>query len=74
MRNYGAIFESYPVTTEDGYILSVYRITRLENLHNQPVFLQHGIADSADCWIMHYPEIAPAFQLLEMGFDVWLGN
>ena len=23
---------------------------------------------------MHYPDLAPAFQLLEMGYDVWLGN
>ena len=55
-------------------MLNVYRITRDENKGNQPVFLMHGITDSADCWIMHRPEVAPAFQLLEMGYDVWLGN
>jgi lysosomal acid lipase/cholesteryl ester hydrolase len=38
------------------------------------VFLQHGVTDSADCWIMHYPEKAPAFNLVRAGYDVWLGN
>jgi len=34
----------------------------------------HGITDSADCWIMHHPDLAPAFQLVNQGYDVWLGN
>lgn len=38
------------------------------------VFLQHGIIDSADTWIMHYPDKAPAFILAKAGYDVWLGN
>jgi len=23
---------------------------------------------------MHLPDLAPAFQLVRMGYDVWLGN
>ncbi len=38
------------------------------------IFLQHGILDSADTWIMHYEEEAPAFILANAGYDVWLGN
>ena len=38
------------------------------------VFLQHGIADSADCWIMNNGTKAPAFNFLGAGYDVWLGN
>jgi len=34
----------------------------------------HGITDSADCWIMHDVNAAPAFQLAALGYDVWLGN
>lgn len=30
--------------------------------------------DSADCWVMHHPNVAPAFQLVRAGYDVWLGN
>jgi lysosomal acid lipase/cholesteryl ester hydrolase len=38
------------------------------------VFLQHGVTDSADCWIMNFADVAPAFQLVRAGYDVWLGN
>jgi pimeloyl-ACP methyl ester carboxylesterase len=37
-------------------------------------FMQHGITDSADCFIVHYQDVAPAFKLLRAGYDVWLGN
>ena len=30
--------------------------------------------DSADCWIMHRSELAPAFVSVRAGYDVWLGN
>ena len=41
------------------------------------VYLQHGIADTADTadtWIMNSEELAPAFILANQGFDVWVGN
>lgn len=38
------------------------------------VFLQHGLFDSADCWVVNTKEKSPAFILAEMGYDVWLGN
>mmetsp|Transcript_4994 Transcript_4994/g.3622 ORF Transcript_4994/g.3622 Transcript_4994/m.3622 type:complete len:118 (+) Transcript_4994:204-557(+) len=38
------------------------------------VFFQHGILDSADCWVMNWPDVAPAFVAARNGFDVWLGN
>ena len=38
------------------------------------VFLQHGILDSADCWIMNYASKSLAFVLAKNGYDVWLGN
>lgn len=54
----------------------MFRIKAEEILEKKKpvVFLQHGITDSADCWIMHYPDVAPAFRLVDEGFDVWLGN
>ena len=55
--------EIHPVVTADGYILDVYRIK--DPVNTKPgapvVFLQHGITDSSDTWIMHYPEKAIAF-------------
>jgi lysosomal acid lipase/cholesteryl ester hydrolase len=38
------------------------------------VFLLHGILGSADDWIVHSKEDAPAFRLADKGYDVWLGN
>lgn len=71
----GFKFETHPVTTSDGYILNVFRITPKDRKPGaKVVFLMHGILDSADCWVMHRPDIAPAFQLVREGYDVWLGN
>ena len=36
--------------------------------------LQHGLADSAYCWVLHDTELSPAFVLARAGYDVWLGN
>ena len=68
--------EIHPVITSDGYILNLYRIKDPANTKpGAPVvFLQHGITDSSDAWIMHYPDKAIAFQLARAGYDVWLGN
>jgi pimeloyl-ACP methyl ester carboxylesterase len=38
------------------------------------VFFQHGLLDSADCWISHDQRRATAFQASDNNFDVWLGN
>jgi pimeloyl-ACP methyl ester carboxylesterase len=38
------------------------------------VFLQHGITDSAEGWIMNYKNKSVAFELAMAGYDVWLGN
>ena len=36
--------------------------------------MQHGLFDSGDTWVNHYPNLAPAFQLANAGYDVFLGN
>ena len=74
----GFEFEEHSVTTSDGYILTVYRIPGLANEEvtgeKPPVFMQHGVFDSAYCWIVNYPDVAPAFVAARAGYDVWLGN
>ena len=32
------------------------------------------MVDSADCWIIHNADKAPAFIMAKAGYDVWLGN
>ena len=38
------------------------------------VFLQHGLLDSSDTFIVNEESKAPAFILANRGYDVWLGN
>jgi pimeloyl-ACP methyl ester carboxylesterase len=74
---YGFRFEAHTVTTEDGYILTQYRIPGLVDdftTGKAPLFMQHGLLDSANCWIMNYDDVAPAFVAARAGYDVWLGN
>jgi len=71
----GFLFNDYEVTTEDGYKLHLYRIRTDDRKAGDPaVFLQHGFGDSADAFVIHTVDKAPAFQLATAGFDVWLGN
>jgi pimeloyl-ACP methyl ester carboxylesterase len=38
------------------------------------MYLQHGLIDSSDAWVINSEELAPAFYYANKGFDVWLGN
>lgn len=71
----GFFYEEYTVTTADGYILDVYRIKSKDTEAGAPVvFFQHGLLSCATTWIIHYPDLAPAFVMVKNGYDVWLGN
>ena len=74
----GFDYEEHTVTTEDGYILSLYRIkgclSCVESDSKPPLLMVHGIGDAAYAWVMHYPDVAPAFVAAKAGYDVWLGN
>lgn len=37
-------------------------------------FLQHGLVDSADSWIINEENLSPGFMFANAGYDVWLGN
>ncbi|XP_053594558.1 uncharacterized protein LOC103571606 [Microplitis demolitor] len=78
MAKYGYNGESYRVTTTDGYILEMHRITGPESNKdpaNKPVvFLMHGILSSSVDWIISGPNKALAYLLADEGYDVWMGN
>lgn len=66
--------ECHTVTTDDGYILSLFRLKDSKTKKGAPVvFLQHGILASAENWVMN-GENSVAFMLAKRGYDVWLGN
>ena len=73
----GYPFQSYTTITDDGYILRIFRIqaknTKITT--GKPVvFLQHGLLDSADDWVVNDEDKSLAFVLANSGYDVWLGN
>lgn len=38
------------------------------------VFIQHGLFSCSDCFLLNGPDNAIAYNFVDAGFDVWLGN
>lgn len=71
----GLEFEEYDVKTEDDYTLKLFRIRQSDyNQSSLPIFLQHGILDSADNWVINGAERSLGLRLAALGYDVFLGN
>ncbi|CAJ0893939.1 4958_t:CDS:2 [Entrophospora sp. SA101] len=45
-----------------------------QTLVHQIVYLQHGLFDSTDTWLLNGPEHSLPYILKDNGYDVWLGN
>ena len=74
VKKAGYSFEEHYVATEDGYILSLYRILGKKKPRKSPVLLVHGLSNSAYSFILNQCTKAPAFVLADNGYDVWLAN
>ncbi|XP_049938991.1 lipase 3-like [Schistocerca serialis cubense] len=80
LTKYGYPVETYEVTTEDGYVLTMFRIPYgkksplTEGERRPAVLLQHGLMNSADDWLIIGPDRALGYILADAGYDVWLGN
>ena len=72
IQSNGYKLEENLVTTDDGYILSVWHLKPTVP-NGKVAFLQHGLADTAWCFFQLGSKSLP-FALLKEGFDVWLGN
>ncbi|CAH0403267.1 unnamed protein product [Chilo suppressalis] len=74
----GYLSVEYPVVTEDGYILRMFRIVEAKNCNRSklqpPVLLMHGLLESSDVWTDGGPSTGLAYLLSDACFDVWLGN
>ncbi|XP_028159388.1 lipase 1-like [Ostrinia furnacalis] len=67
---YGYAYEQYEITTEDGYILTMFRIP---GDADKPVLLVHGNTVTSDCYIIRGNE-SLALTLARKGYDVWTIN
>ncbi|CAG9325935.1 unnamed protein product [Blepharisma stoltei] len=70
---HGYSASTHKITTEDGYILTMYRLFKGQP-KGKPVILMHGLFSAADAWISNMRIKGPAYQLIDAGFDVWLPN
>ncbi|OXU21284.1 hypothetical protein TSAR_013378 [Trichomalopsis sarcophagae] len=68
----GYPLETHFITTDDKYVLTFYRIPGPP--HAIPVFLQHGVFESAADWLHIGRNKSLALLLSDRGYDVWLGN
>ncbi|CAL1688828.1 unnamed protein product [Lasius platythorax] len=71
--------EQHTVTTSDGYILELHRITGRANSSDSQVqkpvaFVMHGLLCSSAVWVFAGPKKSLGFLLSDAGYDVWLGN
>lgn len=75
---YGYRTEIYEIETTDGYLLELHRITGSgSTVYDKifpPVLLMHGLLASSADWLLIGPGNALAYELSDMGYDIWLGN
>lgn len=65
------------IETDDGYLLTFYRIQKKNSTiiaGLKPLWLQHGLLDCSDTWLINDEDKAPGFMLANAGYDVWFGN
>lgn len=60
MKYHGYKTEEHFVTTDDGYILTIFRCNsrRIPINHKKPLIIQHGIASSSDDLTTNIPSQA----------------
>ncbi|KAG5926184.1 hypothetical protein E4U42_003551 [Claviceps africana] len=86
-RIWGYDAEEHIVQTKDGYLLGVHRLqwrkgeegqkvnSGRDSLKKRVVYLHHGLMMNSEVWVcLTDAKRCLPFELLERGFDVWLGN
>eukprot|EP01136_Pigoraptor_vietnamica_P039712 Opistho-1_new@10811 len=69
--------ETHTVQTEDGYLLTTFRIPHGKDStlpRRGAVLLAHGILDSSATWVLNSATDSLSFVLADKGYDVWLMN
>lgn len=76
-HKYGYPTETHTVTTDDDYILTIFRIKGKNcngTVKTIPLVVMHGLMDTSDSFIITTPEYALAYLLADKCYDVWLPN
>ncbi|XP_053618640.1 lipase 1-like [Plodia interpunctella] len=74
-RKYGYLSEKHTVITEDGYILTNFRMrARQCEGKRPPVLVMHGLLMSSDSYLDAGPRAGLAYLLADACYDVWVGN
>ena len=86
---YGYYCEEHIVQTGDGYLLGLHRLgwrqgeehlrvnagDRAKGLKKNVVYMHHGLMMNSEVWVcLTERERCLPFELVERGYDVWLGN
>lgn len=86
---YGYYCEEHIVQTGDGYLLGLHRLgwrqgeedvrvnagDKGKGIKKKVVYLHHGLMMNSDVWVcLTERERCLPFELVERGYDVWLGN
>ncbi|KPJ03002.1 Lipase 1 [Papilio xuthus] len=70
--------EQHLVTTEDGYILTMFRISKGKNckepIRKPPVLLMHGLLMSSDSFMDSGPDAGLAYLISDLCYDLWAPN
>ncbi|EAT35489.1 AAEL012343-PA [Aedes aegypti] len=76
IEKYGYKVEIHSATTEDGYMLTLFRIMprKISETKKLPVFVMHGLLGSAADFVISGPNNSLAYYLADDGYEVWLGN
>ena len=82
IRDEGMNFESFNVTTQDGYINTLWHVwdpsadqkLNPESGEQRVAFMQHGLIDIAGTWFFNNATNSVASNLVKEGYDVWFGN
>lgn len=84
---YGYYAEEHVVQTKDGYLLGLHRLgwkkgeedervnSGKHSIKKRVVYLHHGLLMNSEVWVcLTDAQRCLPFQLVEKGYDVWLGN
>jgi len=76
MDNWGYDWEAHTVHTEDHYILTTFHVLGKTAAAESKgtVLCQHGDYEDAALWLATFDGKPFHLQLVDQGYDVWLGN